>query len=150
MNLEWNGRETIPAAKSAVWAFVNDPAKIAACIPELTDVQIRDARSFDAKVPLEAGPVRGKIGLKVVLEPSADGNHIDIKISGGGLGSSVNLVAGADLAAESDAVTSLTWKSTASLRGPIAAAARMLNENVHWVIATTFENVTKHLSGGAA
>ncbi|MFY9663705.1 MAG: SRPBCC domain-containing protein, partial [Candidatus Cybelea sp.] len=67
----------------------------------------------------------------------------------GGLGSVVDLVAGADLSTDGAATTVLDWKGTASLRGPVATiGGRAVDTQAQRVIATTFENVKKRLSGG--
>ena len=75
MNLTWNGREEIAAGKEAVWAFINDPAKIAACLPDVQSTTIRDAHSFESIVGVALGPVRGKFTFKILLVPAPDGNH---------------------------------------------------------------------------
>ncbi len=148
MNLNWSGQERISADKATVWNFINDPAKIAACLPDVQSTSIIDAHSFNATVGVAVGPVRGKFTFKIVLEPRADGNHMDLKISGGGLGSVVDLVAGADLSTDG-ATTILDWKGTAALRGPVATiGGRAVDTQSQRVIATTFENVKKRLSGG--
>jgi uncharacterized protein len=147
MDLQWSGQERIAASKDAVWSFINDPAKIASCLPEVQQTNVLDARTFDATVGVAVGPVRGKFKFKIGLVPSANGTHMDMKINGGGLGSVVDLVAAADLTAESDVVTVLDWKGTASLRGPIATiGGRVVDEQARRVIGTTFENVKKRLS----
>lgn len=148
MNLSWNGQEEIPAGKDAVWTFINDPAKVAACLPDVQETTIHDARNFDAKVRVALGPVRGTFAFKIALEPGADGNHLDLKVNGGGLGSVVDLLAGADLVSNGNAATTLTWKGTASIRGPAATVGgRVLDAQAHRVISTTFDNVKKHFSG---
>lgn len=148
MDLQWNGQERITAAKDKVWAFINDPASIASCLPDVQQTNVIDAHSFDATVAVALGPVRGKFKFKILLQPRADGNHMDMKINGGGLGSVIDLIASADLTAESDAVTILDWKGTASLRGPIATVGgRVVDGQARKVIATTFENVRNRLSG---
>lgn len=150
MNLEWSGREDIPASKDAVWSFINDPAKVASCLPDLQSSTVLDAHNFDATVGVAVGPVRGKFTFKIALEPAADGSHLDMKINGGGLGSVVDLVAGADLTSKGDAATTLDWKGTASIRGPVATVGgRVLDAQAHRVIGTTFENVRKQLSASA-
>lgn len=150
MDLQWNGQERITAGKETVWAFINDPAKIASCLPEVQQTNVIDAHSFDATVGVALGPVRGKFKFKIALEPRADGNHMDMKVSGGGLGSVVDLVARADLTAESDSMTVLDWKGTASLRGPIATVGgRVVDTQARRVIGTTFENVKNRLSGAS-
>jgi uncharacterized protein len=147
MDLQWNGQERISAPKGRVWAFINDPASIASCLPAVQSTSVIDAHSFDATVGVALGPVRGKFKFKVLLVPSAGDSHMDMKISGGGLGSVVDLNAGADLGVDGD-VTVLDWKGTASLRGPIATVGgRVVDAQARKVISTTFENVKKKLSG---
>jgi hypothetical protein len=150
VDLQWNGQERIAAAEDKVWAFINDPAKIASCLPDVQQTNVIDAHSFDATVGVALGPVRGKFKFKIALQPAASGSHMDMKISGGGLGSVVDLTAGADLTAEGGALTILDWKGTASLRGPIATVGgRVVDAQARKVIATTFENVRNRLSGTA-
>ncbi len=149
MDLQWSGQERITADKATVWSFINDPAKVASCLPDVQATNVIDAHNFEATVGVALGPVRGKLKFKVALQPAADGNHLDMKINGGGLGSVVDLVAGADLSADGDSVTVLNWKGTASLRGPIATAGgRVVDAQARKVIETTFENVRKRLSTG--
>ncbi len=149
MNLEWSGQEKIAASKAAVWAFINDPAKVASCLPDLLESNVHDARNVDATVKVAVGPVRGKFKFAIQLEPRADGNHMDLKINGGGFGSAVNLLAGADLTENSDSTTTLDWKGNATMLGPVATVGgRVLDAQAHRVIATTFENVKNKLSGG--
>jgi len=149
MNLQWNGQERINASKDKVWAFINDPAKIASCLPDVKETTVSDDHSFEATVGVAVGPVRGSFKFKITLVPGAGENHLDMKISGGGLGSVVDLVAGADLASDGE-VTVLTWNGTASLRGPIATiGGRVVDAQARSVIATTFENVRNRLSGSA-
>lgn len=150
MNLEWSGQEQIAAGKDTVWAFINDPAKVASCLPDVQQTSVIDAHTFEATVGVAVGPVRGKFKFKIALEPGANGSHLDMKINGGGLGSVADLVAGADLTAQGAATTILDWKGTASLRGPIAnIAGRTVNEQAQRVISKTFENVKNRLGGSA-
>jgi uncharacterized protein len=148
MNLEWSGQERIAASKDKVWSFINDPASIASCLPDVRQTNVLDAHTFDATVGVAVGPVRGTFKFKVALEPRADGNHMDMKINGGGLGSVIDLVAGADLTEDGDAATILSWKGTASMRGPIATVGgRVMDTQARRVIETTFANVKNRLSG---
>ena len=147
MNLSWDGEENIPAPKQSVWTFINDPAKIAGCLPDVESTTITGANTFDATVRVALGPVRGKFQFKVALVPRADRNHMDLKVTGGGLGSVVDLVAGADLTATGENATTLKWHGDASVRGPAATVGgRVLDAQAHRVIETTFENVKKALS----
>jgi carbon monoxide dehydrogenase subunit G len=146
VNLQYSGVETIPADADTVWAFITSPAAIASCMPEIRSSTVVDDRTFDAVVGIAVGPVRGTFKFHVVLEPSADRSHLGMKISGGGLGSVVDLVADADLAS-SGGTTTLTWNGTATMRGPVASiGGRVIDAQAKRVIETTFANVKRRLS----
>lgn len=151
MNLEWKGQERIPADLATVWAFINDPQQIAQCLPDLLEFSVRDAHNFDAVVNVAVGPVRGKFKFKIALEPQPDERHMQMKISGGGFGSVVDLTAEAALTAESPTLTVLDWSGSASVSGPVATVGgRVLNAQAERVIGTTFANVKARIGGGAA
>ncbi len=150
MNLQFAGKEAISRSKGDVWAFINDPNKVAPCLADVVDYQIKDANHFDATVAVAVGPVRGKFKFKVELDPQSDGEHVNLKISGGGLGSVVDLVANADVSGDTTATT-LDWKASASMRGPVATVGgRILEAQAQRVIATTFSNVKTRLSTTAS
>jgi len=150
VNLEWNGQEHVPVTRDKVWAFITDPSAIATCVPDVVETKIHDARSFDAVVAVAVGPVRGKFKFKIALDPLPDGNHLNMKISGGGLGSVVDLIAGADLKDNGDATTTLDWKGSASMRGPVATiGGRVIDAQAKRVIITTFSNITARLTEAA-
>ena len=148
MNLHWKGQEHVQADKATTWAFINDPALISQCLPDLLEANIHDPHSFDAIVQVALGPVRGKFKFKIKLDPQADQTHLNMKISGGGLGSVVDLLASAEVTANSDATTTLVWDGTASMRGPVATVGgRVIDTQAERVISTTFANVKARLSG---
>lgn len=146
MKLEYSGREEIPVAQDVVWAFVNDPASIAACMPDVISSTVVDEHTFDAVVQVAVGPVRGKFKFHVVLEPQPGGERMTMKIGGGGLGSVVDLLAGSDVTAAPGGGTVLDWKGTATMRGPVAAVGgRVIDAQAKRVITATFENVKARL-----
>jgi carbon monoxide dehydrogenase subunit G len=148
MNLEYKGQEVVPVPKDKVWAFINDPAKIAACVPDSISTTIHDPHNFDSVVQIAVGPVRGKFTFKISLDPQPDGNHMNMKISGGGFGSVVDLLAGAELKDNGDSTTTLDWNATASMRGPVATVGgRVIDSQAQRVISQTFGNVKSQLGG---
>ncbi len=150
MNLQWKGQERIAADKATTWTFINDPAQISECLPDLLEAKIHGAHAFDAIVQVALGPVRGKFKFKITLEPQSDGSHMMLKISGGGLGSVVDLIAGAELGANDDGTTTLDWNGTATMRGPVATVGgRVIDSKAERVITTTFGNVKARLAGTA-
>src|SRR5262245_25505252 len=121
MNLEQSGEEHIPASPDVVWAFVTDPHKVGRCFPDVSEITVHDATHFDAIVQVGVGPVRGKFKMKAELIPDAAKRRLEMKISGGGFGSAVDLTAGADIVDNGDGSTTLKWSGQAVPRGPIAA-----------------------------
>lgn len=151
MNLQWKGQELVAADQPTTWAFINDPAQISQCLPDLLEAKIHDAHSFDAIVGVALGPVRGKFKFKITLDPQPDGSHMKLKISGGGLGSVVDLIAEAEVSANPDGTTTLDWDGKASMRGPVATVGgRVIDAQAERVISTTFGNVKTRLAGAAS
>ena len=147
MNLQYTGEEKIPAGLDAVWTFVTDPEKVGRCFPEVVDVTVQDATHFESVVKVGVGPVRGKFKIKVDLLPAPSKRRIDMKMSGGGFGSTVDLTAGADLVDEGDGTTHLKWSGQAEARGPIAAVGgRVLDAQAQKLIAQAFGNVRQQLT----
>lgn len=150
MNLQINGQEIIPKPKEQVWRFINDPENIARSLPDVVDYHVKDAHSFEATVAVAIGPVRGKFKFAIELQPQADGEHMGLKISGGGFGSVADLLAQADVRGADD-TTTLDWGGTATMRGPIATiGARVLEAQARRVISSTFSNIKARLTGTAA
>lgn len=150
MNLQFNGQEMIPRPKDEVWHFITDPQNIAQALPDVLEYHVRDAHSFDAIVQVAVGPVRGKFKFAIELQPQAGGEHMNLKIAGGGFGSVVDLLAEADVKSDGGS-TILDWRGTATMRGPVATiGGRVLDAQARHVITTTFSNIKERLSGTAA
>jgi uncharacterized protein len=149
MKLQYTGQERIPADGDTVWAFITDPEKVGRCLPEVIEVNVYDPAHFDAVVRVGVGPVRGKFKFKFELQPDAAARRMTMKIAGGGLGSAMDLSAGADLARDGEQGTVLNWSGEAVMRGPVAAVGgRVLDAQAQKLISQTFANVKQALTQG--
>jgi hypothetical protein len=147
VNLQYTGEEKIAAGPAAVWAFVQDPENVGRCLPEVLDVAVQDRTHVNAVVQVAVGPVRGKFKLKVELVPDATRQRIDMRVSGGGFGSAVDMTAGADVVDAGDGTTLLKWSGQAVARGPVAAVGgRVLDAQAKKLIEQAFANVRRQLS----
>lgn len=147
MNLQYSGEEHITADPADVWAFVQDPAKVGGCLPELIEFKVLDPTHLDAVVRVAVGPVRGKFKLKLTLIPDPAKRRLDMKISGGGFGSALDATAGADVVSAGDGETLLKWTGQAVAHGPIAAVGgRVLEAQAKKLIEQAFANVRGQLS----
>jgi uncharacterized protein len=150
VNLQYTGEEAIPADLDTVWTFVTDPEKVGRCFPDVVDVVVQDATHFEAIVKVGVGPVRGRFKMKVELLPAASRRRMDMRISGGGFGSTVDLTSGADLVDAGGGTTLLKWSGQAEARGPIAAVGgRVLDAQALKLIAQAFGNVRRQLTATA-
>jgi hypothetical protein len=149
VKLQYSGQERIAADGDAVWAFVNDADKVGRCLPEVISVRVHDPTHFDAVVRVGVGPVRGRFTFKFELQPDALSRRMVMKISGGGLGSALDLTAAADLVPAGERETLLNWSGEAVMRGPVAAVGgRVLDAQARKLIAQTFATVREQLSAG--
>ncbi|HVA89319.1 MAG TPA: SRPBCC domain-containing protein [Chloroflexota bacterium] len=150
MKLEHTGQERISATLAEVWTFINDPEKIAACLPDMQSSTVHDERHVDVVVRVGVGPVRGNFKFKIELRPDQAGDRMEVAISGGGLGSVVDLTAGATLADAGAGITTLDWQGIATMRGPVAAVGgRVLDAQAQKLIAQTFANVKSRAAAAA-
>jgi len=147
VNLAYSGEERVAANPATVWAFLQDPEKVGRCLPEVVDVTVQDPTHVDAVVEVAVGPVRGKFKLKLELAPDPAGGRIDVKVSGGGFGSAVDLTAGANVIDAADGTTLLKWSGQAVARGPVAAVGgRVLEAQAKKLIEQTFTNVRQQIA----
>ena len=147
MNLQYTGEEKIAAGLDTVWAFVTDPEKVGRSFPQVVDVTVHDPTHFDAIVKVGVGPVRGNFKMKVELLPDPSSKRLDMKISGGGFGSAIDMTADANISDAGGGATLLKWSGQAEARGPIAAiGGRVLDAQAHKLIAEAFGNVRQQLS----
>ncbi|MER3488369.1 MAG: carbon monoxide dehydrogenase [Meiothermus sp.] len=141
MKLVYRGQETIPLPLSQVWAFIRDPQKVASCLPDVQSVEVHDPTHMEVTARVGVGPVRGNFKFRIELLPDAANHRMGVKISGGGLGSAVDLTASADLK-EEGSHTRLDWSGEAVVRGPVAAVGgRVLDAQAQKLISQTFANV---------
>jgi uncharacterized protein len=147
VNLQYSGEEKIASNPATVWAFVQDPEKVGRCLPELVEVTVQDQTHVDAVVKVAVGPVRGKFKLKLEVTPDPSRRRIEMKVSGGGFGSAVDLSAGADVVDAGDGTTLLKWSGQAVARGPVATlGGRVLDAQAKKLIDQAFANVRQKLS----
>lgn len=150
MKLNYDGQEKINANKEAVWTFINDPDKVSQCLPDVQKVDIKDDKSFDAFVKVGIGPVRGRFKFAVTLVPKPEDNKMLVQLRGGGLGTAIDLEAGADITEEADSTTTLDWNGEAVVRGPAATVGgKVLDRKAKELITHVFAEVKRNLDAQA-
>jgi uncharacterized protein len=147
VKLQYNGQEKIKADYDTVWKFINDPNKVSQCLPDTDKVDIKDDKSFDAFVKVGVGPVKGRFKFSVTLVPQPENKKMMVKLRGGGLGTAIDLEAGADIKEQEDKSTILDWNGQADVRGPAATVGgRILDSKAKELITHVFAEVSRKLN----
>jgi|SRR5271166_1184369 len=150
MKVHYEGSEKIPASHADVWAFMNTPEKVAACLPDVVSTTVADPTHFTSVVKVGVGPVRGNFTFQVTLEPKPDAKQILVSIHGGGLGSVVDQVATATLRDDGTGTTTLDWSADAVINGPVATVGgRILDAQAKRIIEHVFTRVRESLTSVA-
>jgi uncharacterized protein len=68
MALEISKTFTIDASRSAVWAFLTDPQRVARCLPGAAITEKVDDRTYRGTITVKVGPVAASYKGKVVFE----------------------------------------------------------------------------------
>jgi carbon monoxide dehydrogenase subunit G len=86
MAMTMNGEVELPASREVVWAKLNDPEILKACIPGCEELEKTDEQNFRAVAKMKVGPVSARFRGKVTLSDLDPPNGY--KISGEGEGES--------------------------------------------------------------
>ncbi|WP_027882000.1 SRPBCC family protein [Meiothermus rufus] len=147
MKLEYSGQEKVQAEPEKVWRFVQDPHKVASCLPDLKAVEIKDEKNLVATVGVAVGPVRGTFKFNIELDPRPEENKMLVRLRGGGLGSAVDLTASANIIGQDDQTTLLDWSGVANVSGPAATVGgRVLDAQAKRLIETVFANMGQKMA----
>jgi len=136
--MDFNGRYVIPALPEVVWAGLNDPDTLKACIPGCQKIEKTDPTNFIATATLKIGPVKatfqGKVGLSDLDPPHR------CRLSGEGQGGVAGFAKGDAeivLTPEGDG-TVLTYTAKASVGGKLAQIGQRLIDGAAKQIADDF------------
>lgn len=143
----YQGDFAIDLPRSTVWTFVIDPQKVGPCIPDLLQLDVESETRFRAIVRVGVGPVRGKFNLQTELTVTEPGVSAELSISGGGMGSRVDMKAQLTLSDSEGGGTKLNWRCDAAISGPIASlGGRMIDNEAKKITEKMFNNLRQALS----
>ncbi len=141
MAMTMTGSATLPADRAKVWALLNDPAVLKACIPGCQSLEKTSETSFAAVAKVKIGPVsatfKGAVQLSDLDPPNG------YTISGEGEGGIAGFAKGGAKVRLSDAEgapgsTVLTYDVQANVGGKIAQLGSRLIDGVAKKMADQF------------
>ncbi len=136
--MDFTGRYEIPASPGNVWAALNDPSILQACIPGCERLTRRDGHYFDAVAALRVGPV--KATFQAVIEQCEMDPPRRCVLKGEGRGGVAGFGRGEAevLLAGEGAGTVLTYTARATIGGKFAQIGQRLIDGAARQIADDF------------
>lgn len=139
----------IKAPRDVVYAALNDPEVLQACIPGCEELIKHSDTDLEAKVVLKIGPVKARFGGKVTLNP--ENPPARFTLTGEGSGGAAGFARGGasvDLEAQGDD-TLLRYDARAEIGGKLAQLGSRLIQSTARKLAASFftafaEKVGKH------
>lgn len=145
--MDMTGEYHIAAPREDVWAALNDPEVLRACIPGCEELEKTSDTTMEAKVTQKIGPVKARFaGAVELVNINAPSGYT---IRGEGKGGVAGFAKGsADVhLAEEDGGTRLTYEAHAEVGGKLAQlGSRLINSTSKKLADKFFENFHDHLT----
>lgn len=148
--MDMTGEERIAAPRQAVWAALNDPETLKACIPGCQSLERTSPNELAATVKIKIGPVsatfKGQVTLSNLNPPES------YTIEGEGKGGIAGFAkGGADVRlTDEGAETLLSYTVRAEIGGKLAQLGSRLIDSTSKKLATQFfADLGERLNGGA-
>ena len=148
MAMMMNGEVQLAAPRDVVWARLNDPEVLKACIPGCEELTKTDANEFQAVAKMKIGPVSARFKGKVTLSDLDPPNGY--KISGEGEGGVAGFAKGAATVAlvDQDGGTMLKYDVEAQIGGKLAQLGqRLVNGSAKKLADEFFTNFAQAIQG---
>jgi len=150
MAVEMQGEERIDASIAKVWAALNDPDMLKACIPGCESLEKKSDTELSAIVALKIGPIKARFAGEVELQ-NLNPPH-SYTISGGGKGGIAGFAkGGADVSLTEDGpnATVLTYTAKADVGGKMAQlGSRLIQSTSKKLAGQFFSEFNKKVSAG--
>lgn len=148
MAMTMTGEVELPASRDTVWAKLNDPATLKACIPGCEELNMLSDHEFEAVAVNKIGPVKAKFKGRVTLSDLDPPNGY--KISGQGDGGIAGFAKGGAVVSltDKDGGTLLSYNVEAQIGGKLAQLGqRLINGAAKKMADQFFENFANAVKG---
>jgi carbon monoxide dehydrogenase subunit G len=148
MAMTMTGEVQLPAPRDTVWAKLNDPATLKACIPGCEELNMLSDHEFEAVAVNKIGPVKAKFKGRVTLSDLDPPNGY--KISGQGDGGVAGFAKGGAVVtlSDKDGGTLLSYNVEAQIGGKLAQLGqRLINGAAKKMADQFFENFATAVKG---
>jgi carbon monoxide dehydrogenase subunit G len=145
--MDMSGEYVIAAPRETVWAALNDPEVLKACIPGCDELVKTSDTTMEAKVTQKIGPVKAKFAGAVELVNIDAPRGYTIRGEGkGGVAGFAKGSADVHLTEEADG-TKLVYTAKAEVGGKLAQlGGRLINSTAKRLADQFFDNFHNHLT----
>ena len=149
--MDMTGDYRIGAPRAEVWAALNDPEVLRACIPGCEELTKTSDTSFEAKVVQKIGPVKARFAGTVELVNINAPESYTIQGEGnGGVAGFAKGGADVHLTDNGDGTTTLAYEVHATIGGKLARlGSRLIDSTARKLATRFFDTFHAHLSGEA-
>lgn len=146
--MEMQGCQRITASREAVWAALNDPEILRACIPGCQSLEMIDDATMKATVKLKVGVVSASFNGEVTLKDIDAPNGYRIEGEGkGGVAGFASGGADVRLVAIDETTTELHYDCQARVGGKIAQmGSRLIDSTARKLAGQFFTNFNEKVS----
>src|SRR5690349_1819221 len=148
MAMTMSGEIKLAASRESVWAKLNDPEVLKACIPGCEELEKTEDQGFRAVAKMKVGPVSARFKGRVALSDLDPPNGY--RISGEGEGGVAGFAKGGATVglAEKDGGTLLSYNVEAQIGGKLAQLGqRLINGAAKKLADEFFANFAKAVQG---
>ncbi len=149
--MELNDQVEIEAPRDVVYAALNDPEILKACIPGCEELIQHSDTELEAKVVLKVGPVKARFGGTVTLDKSGAPETFSLQGEGSG-GTAGFAKGGADVTlTEADGKTTLAYVARVDIGGKLAQlGSRLIQSTAKKLSAKFFTKFAETLNAQTA
>jgi uncharacterized protein len=146
--MELKQERHLPLPREKVWAALNDPDVLRACIPGCESFDRTDDNTYDAVVKAKVGPVSARFKGRVTLEDLNPPESYSMNFQGqGGQAGFVKGSANVHLTA-ADGGCTLAYTAKATLGGKLAQlGSRLIDGAARKTADEFFDNFVAHMGG---
>jgi carbon monoxide dehydrogenase subunit G len=148
--MRFEGTLDIAMARAAVWSFLTDPQRVAACAPDVQSLEVTDPTHFTVVVRTGVGPIKATFTMKVEFAELVPSERAVVLARGQAPGSAVDMRNTMELIESGPSRTTMRWASDVNVSGLIASVgARLMQGAADKVTQQVFACIKRTLEAPA-
>lgn len=141
--MHYEGTVRVRGERANVYAFITDPRRVIAIIPDVVESSVTDSDHFSVKVKAGVGPLRGIIDFQFSVAEKVEARSARLTARGKGMQSTIDMSLAMELK-DAEGGCDADWVADASIGGTLAGVAgRLIGGIAEKYIREVTENLAK-------